>query len=109
MKELKTAFTKLNLSGQTDDTSATIGKRYARNDELGIPFAITIDQETFRDQSVTLRERNSCGQIRVPVSEVVEVIGGLFKGESFATAAKRFTMVENKAVDAVGVAVLAGS
>lgn len=50
------------------DTSATsIGKRYARMDELGVPFAITIDFETLQNGSVTLRERDTMEQVRVPV------------------------------------------
>ena len=48
----------------------SIGKRYARTDELGVPFAITVDSET----SVTIRERDSKDQIRVNVDEVATVV-----------------------------------
>lgn len=52
---------------KTDDSAVSIGKRYSRNDELGTPFAITIDFQTVQDSSVTLRERDSTKQIRESV------------------------------------------
>ena len=55
------------ISNRVDDSSQTIGRRYARTDELGIPFAITIDDITLKDDTVTLREINSMKQIRLPV------------------------------------------
>ena len=54
------------ISSKTDE-SGTIGKRYARTDELGIPYAITIDFDTINDNTVTLREIHTMDQIRVPV------------------------------------------
>ena len=48
----------------------SIGKRYARTDELGVPLAITVDSTT----TVTLRERDSKQQIRVSVEEVATVV-----------------------------------
>jgi len=42
-----------------DDGNASIGKRYARTDEIGIPFGITVDKDTLVNDSVTLREINS--------------------------------------------------
>ncbi|KAI8368288.1 glycyl-tRNA synthetase [Radiomyces spectabilis] len=52
------------ISTRTDDSKTSIGRRYARNDELGIPYAITIDFQTVEDGTVTLRERDSTEQIR---------------------------------------------
>lgn len=43
----------------------TIGKRYARTDELGVPFGITVDGQTKEDDTVTLRERDSTKQVCV--------------------------------------------
>ncbi|KAG2731567.1 hypothetical protein G9P44_005154 [Scheffersomyces stipitis] len=48
---------KQQIPFKVDDSSASIGKRYARNDELGTPFGITIDFDSIKDESVTLRER----------------------------------------------------
>lgn len=62
-------LTSHGVSHQKDDSSGSIGRRYTRNDELGIPFGITIDFDTIKEpHTVTLRERDSMEQIRVPVS-----------------------------------------
>ncbi|MDK7741219.1 glycine--tRNA ligase [Helcobacillus massiliensis] len=52
------------------DTSGAIGRRYRRQDEIGTPFCITVDFDTLEDQAVTVRERDSMEQVRVPLSEV---------------------------------------
>ncbi|EKQ54896.1 MAG: glycyl-tRNA synthetase [Methanobacterium sp. Maddingley MBC34] len=52
------------------DTSGTIGRRYARSDEIGTPFAVTVDHQTLEDETVTIRERDSQKQVRVLISEV---------------------------------------
>lgn len=56
----------------------SIGKRYARTDELGVPFAITVDSTS----SVTVRERDSKQQIRVNVDEVASVVKEVTDGVS---------------------------
>lgn len=61
---------KLRLSGisnRVDDSASSIGRRYARNDELGTPFGITVDFQTIQDGTVTLRERDTTKQIREQV------------------------------------------
>ena len=50
-----------------DDTQS-IGKRYRRQDEIGTPYAVTIDFETENDQSATLRSRDDMTQVRVPLT-----------------------------------------
>merc|ERR1712176_417840 len=50
---------------RVDKSSAALGRRYARSDELGVPFALTIDFQTLKDDTVTLRERDSMQQIRL--------------------------------------------
>jgi len=52
-----------------DDTQS-IGKRYRRQDEIGTPFAITIDFDTEKDQSATIRSRDAMTQVRVPLAEL---------------------------------------
>ncbi|WP_321422251.1 glycine--tRNA ligase [uncultured Methanobacterium sp.] len=52
------------------DTSGTIGRRYARSDEIGTPFAVTVDHQSLEDDTVTIRERDSQEQVRVLISEV---------------------------------------
>lgn len=55
----------------------SIGKRYARTDELGVPFAITVDSTT----SVTIRERDCKDQVRVDVENVATVIREVTEGQ----------------------------
>jgi glycyl-tRNA synthetase len=70
--DLRAELVLRGVSVRVDDSGVTIGKKYARVDELGIPFAITCDFED--DGAVTLRERDSASQVRVPKEEVAEVI-----------------------------------
>ena len=55
-----------------DQTGGNIGKRYRRQDEIGTPLCVTVDFETVNDQAVTIRERDSMEQVRVPITELVE-------------------------------------
>jgi len=57
------------------DESGSIGRRYARSDEIGIPLAITIDYKTLEDNTVTIRERDTREQERAAVSELRSRIG----------------------------------
>jgi glycyl-tRNA synthetase len=52
------------------DETASIGKRYRREDEIGTPFCVTVDFETLEDNCVTIRDRDTMEQVRVPISEV---------------------------------------
>ena len=56
------------------DESATVGKRYRRQDEIGTPFCITIDSETLQNQTVTLRERDSMVQERITMNNVLSYL-----------------------------------
>jgi glycyl-tRNA synthetase len=52
------------------DEGGAIGRRYRRQDEIGTPYAVTIDHQTLEDDTVTLRERDSLEQIRVAIDEL---------------------------------------
>jgi glycyl-tRNA synthetase len=56
-----------SMSAEYDD-SASIGKRYRRQDEIGTPWALTIDQQTLEDDTVTIRDRDSLAQERIPIA-----------------------------------------
>ena len=56
------------------DESGSIGKRYRRQDEIGTPYCITIDFETLEDNAVTIRDRDTMEQVRIPVSELKNYI-----------------------------------
>jgi glycyl-tRNA synthetase len=63
------------------DKSGSIGRRYARNDEIGTPFCITIDGDSLKGRDVTIRDRDSSEQRRVKVKELRETLRGLISGE----------------------------
>lgn len=65
---------KLDLNCQYDEKDS-IGKRYRRQDAIGTPYCITVDHETLTDQAVTIRERDSMAQERVPIGEVGRIVG----------------------------------
>ena len=52
------------------DDRGNIGKRYRRQDEIGTPFCITYDFESETDQAVTVRDRDTMEQVRVPIAEL---------------------------------------
>jgi len=63
------------------DAKGSIGKRYARIDEIGVPYAITVDYQTKEDNTVTLRERNSMQQKRVKIKKLPEILWHLKLGK----------------------------
>ena len=54
------------------DEGGSIGKRYRRQDEIGTPWGITIDGQTMEDDTVTLRDRDSLEQVRVPIAGLAD-------------------------------------
>ena len=56
------------------DESGSIGKRYRRQDEIGTPFCITVDFDTLEDGAVTIRDRDTMEQVRLPISELKNYI-----------------------------------
>lgn len=75
-KVISQSLTTAGISHKIDITGTTIGKRYARTDELGVPFAITVDSTS----SVTIRERDSKDQVRVNVEQTASVIKDVTDG-----------------------------
>lgn len=80
VKRVKRDLTALNISTKIDERES-IGKRYSRTDELSIPFAVTIDQETPKDNTVTVRERDTTLQVRVGLDELPQIILDLSVGK----------------------------
>ena len=58
----------------TYDETGSIGKRYRRQDEIGTPYCVTIDFDTEKDESVTIRDRDSMQQIRIKISELEQYL-----------------------------------
>jgi len=61
------------------DEAGSIGKRYSRLDAIGVPFCVTIDHDSLKDNAVTIRERDSLKQIRVKIKELNAKIAALLK------------------------------
>jgi glycyl-tRNA synthetase len=79
----------LGISHRVDNSSASIGKRYARNDELGTPFGITIDFDSVKFRTFTLRERDSTKQVRADEDEIIGAVESLVEErESWQNVAK---------------------
>jgi len=70
------------------DDGGSIGKRYARADEIGTPASITIDYQTLKDNSVTIRDRNTTKQIRVKIKDLKDVLWKILEGEKFEKLGK---------------------
>jgi len=58
----------------TYDETQAIGRRYRRQDEIGTPLCVTVDFPSLDDRQVTIRERDSMAQVRVPIAELVPAL-----------------------------------
>ena len=65
------------------DSSGSIGKRYARVDEIGVPVAITLDYQTIEDKTATVRDRDTGKQTRVTLDELPELLRKVVQGSAF--------------------------
>jgi len=63
------------------DESGSVGRRYARNDEIGTPYCLTIDSDSEKDKKVTIRNRDNGEQKRIPITEVKDIIRKLINNE----------------------------
>nr|CAH7749238.1 unnamed protein product [Callosobruchus chinensis] len=71
-------LTRVDVSHKVDDSSGSIGRRYARTDEIAIPYGITIDFDTLKEpHTITLRERDCMGQVRIPLDDIASVVHNL--------------------------------
>jgi len=71
----------LGIPNRVDDSSASIGKRYSRNDELGTPLGITVDFQSVKDNTFTLRDRDSTKQVRSDEDRICAAIRSLVEGQ----------------------------
>lgn len=82
VQELSKALTFNDISHRVDDSSGSIGKRYARTDAIAIPYGVTIDFDTLNaPHTATLRERDSMKQIRAPLEEIPRIVKALSIGQ----------------------------
>ena len=67
------------------DDAQSIGRRYRRQDEIGTPFCVTVDFQSLEDEQVTIRERDTMNQIRIPIGELKNTLQAKLEGERFDT------------------------
>merc|ERR1719370_1772340 len=98
VQRISQELTMHDISHRVDDSSGSIGKRYARTDEVAIPFGITVDFDSLKEpHSVTLRERDTTTQIRIGVDQVSEVVRQLSTGRTtWGEVQKKFPKFESQ-------------
>lgn len=100
VKRVGARLRRLGVSNRIDDSSASIGKRYARNDELGTPFGITVDFQSVKDNTVTLRDRDSTKQVRASEEEICQAVVRLVDGsESWKDVEARLPVFEGQELE----------
>lgn len=97
LQELEQRLDEDQISFKVDTSGVSIGKRYSRNDELGIPFGITVDYDSLEDKSFTLRDRDSTKQVRASLDDIIEAIAKMVKGkQTWADVQKKLPAFESK-------------
>jgi glycyl-tRNA synthetase len=81
-KELDKVLRSRGITTQYDD-GGSIGRRYARMDEIGTPYCITVDHQALEDGTCTIRDRDSTKQVRINIDDAAQMIADLLAGASF--------------------------
>ncbi|KAG9008715.1 Glycine--tRNA ligase 1, mitochondrial [Tulasnella sp. JGI-2019a] len=88
--DVTSQFRRAGVATRVDDSNASIGKRYARNDELGTPYGVTLDFASVQKGTMTLRERDTTDQRIGTIAEVIGVVKELTLGNlDWAGACKK--------------------
>jgi len=110
VSKIEKLLTKRHISCRSDLSGVALGRKYARMDEIGTPFAATIDYDTIKDSTVTLRERDSMQQVRVPIAELANLLNDLIDDEiTWEQVTKKYPMqqVKDTAI-MIGIGILVG-
>lgn len=100
LKHLSQKLRSNGVSSRVDDSSASIGKRYSRNDELGTPLGITVDFQSVQDKTYTLRDRDSTKQVRADEGKILTAIQSLVDGsKTWADIEKELPAFEGQEAD----------
>ena len=81
VQRLGAKLRRLGISNRVDDSSASIGKRYSRNDELGTPLGFTVDFQSVKDNTFTLRDRDTTKQVRADGDSICAAIKELVEAQ----------------------------
>ena len=88
------------LSTRVDDSGASIGKRYSRNDELGTPLGITVDFQSLKDGTITLRDRDTTTQVRASQEDIVMAVVRIVNGtETWSEISERLPKFEGQELE----------
>ncbi|TFK34655.1 hypothetical protein BDQ12DRAFT_689338 [Crucibulum laeve] len=97
IKEVSSKLRRAGVFSRVDDSNTSIGKRYARNDELGTPFGVTLDFASVQKGTMTLRERDTMDQRIGAIDEVIAVVTELVFGNiNWAEACRRLPAYDGK-------------
>lgn len=97
MDEIAAELMDSDMATRVDKSTASLGRRYSRADEIGVPFAVTVDFDTLADGTVTLRERDSTTQIRLPKADVTRVVFDFVHGRlTWEEATAKYPVVQVK-------------
>ncbi|KAF7315087.1 Glycine-tRNA ligase [Mycena indigotica] len=95
VKEVSIKLRQAGIHARVDDSNTSIGRRYARNDELGTPYGVTLDFASVQNGTMTLRERDTTDQRIGPIDEVIAVVEGLVNGKiDWAQACERLPVYD---------------
>lgn len=97
---LARAMTNSGISARTDTSGQSIGRRYARLDEVGVPFILTVDFESIQDNCVTLRERDSMQQVRIPIADAPSIVAKLVQASVHVAQNKILQASTNQSINA---------
>jgi len=90
VQEVSSKLRRAGVFSRVDDSNTSIGKRYARNDELGTPFGVTLDFASVQNRTMTLRERDTMDQRIASIDEVIATVTDLVFGTiDWAEACRR--------------------
>ena len=73
------------------DEEDSIGRRYARVDEIGVPAAITVDYQSLEDNTVTIRDRDTWEQVRIRIDSVVNAVKDFLEGSSLGDIKRKYS------------------
>lgn len=102
VQQISSKLRELGVTSRVDDSSASIGKRYSRNDELGTPMGITIDFQSVKDQTFTLRDRDSTKQVRADKEAILLAVKALVEGsKNWSDIEKELPSFEGQDIDSI--------
>lgn len=101
VESLEEQLDERGLSYDTDSSGVSIGKRYSRNDELGIPCGITVDYQSLEDGTFTLRDRDTTKQVRAKAEDILDAVEKMVRGRwTWADVQAKLPAFESKEEEA---------